>query len=621
MKSSFSSKIGRTVISTVILSIIGVLLFFETVQYLITEDLLYKELQVEAAEKASTIGSDLRESIWFINTRVQTNIMKSFLTQKKVLGVRVYGTITPEAIYGYVNSSDGTVKKSYGDPRRQDYLEAIAPVTYEGSVIGTVKVFLTKESITNSLDRYLSWAIWRMIILSILSATILVILLQKLLLAPLAKIHEATDRVRQGDYDHRIDYTVNNELGSIVGAFNKMTINLSDSIKMLHKKADENNELMSDLQKEMQNLDKATQAKDRFLSKVEHEFRTPMHSIMSFTKMLSPKTPEDKFNKYKKQIERSGNYLLQLIDGIIDLTQIEAKSDQHEKFSFSKLCHDTVEIYSGCVKSDLIEITLDYDSRLPSEFVGDPRRLKQLLNSMLNNSIKFTNHGSIHLEVKQLLRALDSTRLLITVTDTGTGIHPDALANIFPPEGHENDDSIPSHDGPGLGLSVLKKALRYLNGTIQVSSELNQGTKFEVTLDIENCEQLAEKTKNIEDSIAAGNLNILIVEDDSTNQLILEEFFSDLVVKYHIVENGQEAVDEIKNKDYDVVLMDIEMPVMDGFSATKCIRESGNSIPIIAVSAHIQKEHIAHAHDAGCNDFISKPINFERLKEMINNLV
>ncbi len=623
MKLIIPNKISFVVLFTVIIAIIASLQVVEAIQYYIAKERMFENLINEARQKAKAISVDLKESIWYINTRFQTDVMRSFLIHENALGIRVYGTITPEAILGFVKDGD-EVKTLHGDPKGNNYVEATSPIIYEGKEIGFVKIFLSKSSVEHTLSLYIQWSIWRASFLSLLIGVILIILLRKLLLIPLAKLYEATNRVRQGDYQYRIDFSASNELGAIADAFNKMVTNLSETVSKLQSQIVENNELMNDLQLEMNKTDRANSAKHQFLDNVQHEFRTPMNSVISFAKLLEKDLPEEKFNKYTDQIIRNGNYLLHLIDGIIDLTQFESGEiiEQHEDFSLYDLCKEVTESYKSCLKSDDIKLTFEYDERLDKYYISEPRRIRQLLINLMNNAVKFTNRGEIGLKVIQLFKTFDSTKIKIIIADTGSGIDAKILQQLFPSgKNHKNHAGTSIYEGPGLGLSIVKKSVRSLNGTIELKSDNKSGTIIEIMLDLENSDQSQFDVAEIKDTLSTRPINILIAEDDSTNQMILEEFFSDLCVSYKIVENGEDAVKEIGVNKYDIILMDIQMPIMDGLTATKLIREHGIHTPVIAVSAHIQKEHVSKAIESGCNEFITKPIDFDLLKFKINSLI
>ncbi|ALO14165.1 Aerobic respiration control sensor protein ArcB [Salinivirga cyanobacteriivorans] len=362
----------------------------------------------------------------------------------------------------------------------------------------------------------------------------------------------------------------------------------------------------------------ADRLKSAFLANMSHEIRTPMNAIIGFTDLLNEDdVDKDTREEYVELINSNSTHLLKLIDDIIDISKIEAgelKIDKTEidlKTLFNDLYHVQLEALKNANKSNKVE--LNYD--LPAEniaIVTDPMRLKQIMTNLISNSIKFTSEGTIRYGIT--IHDKDFVRFF--VTDTGVGMTDEKLTYIFDRFRQVEEHTSRQYQGSGLGLAISKQLVTLLGGEIWVESEIGKGTSFYFTLphQWEGDPQFEKAIEEKEEDI----YNVLIVEDDDTNYQLLKEILKPRNYRIFRAYDGIEALEINEDEDLDIILMDIQLPRMDGYEATQRIRQEDADLPIIAQTAYANYNDVVKSLDAGCNDFIAKPIKRKKLLAMID---
>ena len=360
----------------------------------------------------------------------------------------------------------------------------------------------------------------------------------------------------------------------------------------------------------------AVKAKQQFLSNMSHEIRTPMNAIIGFTKVVLKTELTPKQKEYLDAIKMSGDALIVLINDILDLAKVDAgkmtfvKTAFKMKSSVSAMLH----LFEPKIQEKNLKLVKEYDRKIPDVLVGDPVRLHQIILNLVSNAVKFTSKGKITVSVHLLYEDLEKVIIEFAVTDTGIGIPEDRLGKIF-----ENFQQASSHTsrlygGTGLGLAIVKQLIEPQGGTIRVKSEVGQGSTFSFTLSFLKTTAEAELENEITElDTEIKNIKVLVVEDIPLNQLLMKTLLDDFGFERDIAENGKVAIEKLKEKDYDVVLMDLQMPIMNGFEATEYIRKTMNSkIPIIALTADVTTVDLAKCKAVGMNDYLAKPVD-ERL--------
>jgi PAS domain S-box-containing protein len=360
----------------------------------------------------------------------------------------------------------------------------------------------------------------------------------------------------------------------------------------------------------------AVKAKQLFLSNMSHEIRTPMNAIIGFTKVMLKTDLSEKQQEYLKAIKLSGDALIVLINDILDLAKVDAGKMTFEQipFKMSLSIPAMIHLFEIKIQEKNLKLVKDYDTNIPDVLVGDPVRLHQIISNLLSNAIKFTSKGGITFSIRLIEEDKKKVIIEFAVSDTGIGIPEDKIEKIF--ENFQQGSSGTSRlfGGTGLGLAIVKQLVETQGGSIHVSSKINKGSTFSFTLSFQKTNAKA----NFEPEIAELdadiiNIKVLVVEDMPLNQLLMKTLLDDFEFECDIAANGKIAIAKMQTKSYDIILMDLQMPEMNGFEATEYIRNKMNShIPIIALTADVTTVDLAKCTSVGMNDYIAKPVD-ERL--------
>ncbi len=372
--------------------------------------------------------------------------------------------------------------------------------------------------------------------------------------------------------------------------------------------------------------EQAATAKTQFLSIMSHEIRTPMNAVIGLSHLLIEDDPRPDQLENLKTLQFSAENLLGLINDILDYNKIESGRLvlEHIDFSFRELMQRIVHSYSYQAREKSIHISLSIDDEIPEEVRGDSMRLSQVINNLLSNAVKFTDKGSVSVNV-QLLSSDEKGHLLrFEISDTGIGISSDKLDSIFEAFTQASTDTTRKYGGTGLGLAIVKRLLTLFKSEVTVESELGSGAKFTFDLLLERAENPKALQKQLENTDLKDHTaaKILVVEDNAVNRLMVEKFLRKWQIK-HIdhASNGVEALRKVYLERYDLILMDLQMPVMDGFEAAKAIRLMKDphylQVPIIALSASSLIEVKDQLEKNGLDDYISKPFNPHELSAKI----
>jgi len=362
---------------------------------------------------------------------------------------------------------------------------------------------------------------------------------------------------------------------------------------------------------------------------VSHELRTPMNAIMGFTDIVLSSDLSDANRKALSTVVTSSHSLMQIINDILDISKIEAG-----KFEFN-VCDFPLEQIIGLVlgnfsllaKEKKLELKCDISSDVPKALNGDAGRLRQILVNLVGNSIKFTQKGGVYINISVESRKDESISLLFAVKDTGIGIPKEKQGVIFDAFVQGDSSTTRYYGGTGLGLAICSRLVKMMRGEIWLESEVGKGSSFYVLIPFNmpvaqlDRKEVQPKSKSAPLVPEGRKLNVLVAEDNLANQQYYQMIFEQNSCDFEIAKDGREAVDIFSKKNFDVLLMDIQMPIMNGYEVTKAIREmerkSGGRIPIVGVTAYAMKEDRQKCLDVGMDDYLSKPVNEEILLETI----
>ena len=367
--------------------------------------------------------------------------------------------------------------------------------------------------------------------------------------------------------------------------------------------------------------------KETFLSNMSHEIRTPLNAIIGFTEILRKSDLGAQEKEYLKTIEKAGESLSTIINDILEISKIEAGMIDFEErpLSIKEILKSLKAMLAQKAKEKNIELSFECHNEVPDILLGDPTRLTQILINLIGNAIKFTQKGRVDLFVKLLTSKNEHYLIEFSVKDTGIGISEDKLKHIFQRFRQAESNITRKYGGSGLGLSISEQLIKLQGGEITVESVPNVGSTFTFTLPYIKTTQILsafeEKQEIFFDINEVRKLKILLAEDNELNVKLIVSLFSNNGLKAAIAENGKTAVEMIQKNDYDIVLMDMEMPEMNGYEATGVIRhELKSKIPIIAMTAHAMTGEREKCLKLGMNDYIAKPINVNLLFSKIYNI-
>ena len=369
----------------------------------------------------------------------------------------------------------------------------------------------------------------------------------------------------------------------------------------------------------------AMKAKQQFLSNMSHEIRTPLNSIIGFANVLLKTELGVQQKEFLKAIKTSGKSLNLLINDILDLAKVDAgkMSFEKEPFEIRKSIESILYSFDLKIKEKNLKLIKEYDSKIPKMLLGDSLRLNQIFLNILSNAVKFTQKGEITLNIKLLSETNENVTLEFVVTDSGIGIADDKLNLIFNLFEQAELSTANSYGGTGLGLAIVKQLIEVQGGSISLTSKLGEGSTFSFVLPFGRTEiKLEEEIEILKPDSEIKKLQVLVAEDVALNQLLIKMILSDFGFEYEIAENGKVAVEKLQTKTYDIVLMDLQMPEMNGFEATDYIRKTMKSkIPIIALTADVTTVDVKKCKEFGMDDYISKPIDENLLYSKIVELV
>jgi signal transduction histidine kinase/CheY-like chemotaxis protein len=603
---------------------------------------------IEIFSNIKTARTELKDNISLDTKLIADYLIPTFLFDDKSGANDILQKLEniPSIIYGAAFNPAGTIYAKYSSSASIDSLKSLSeilrlsenkneilitePVRSNGEILGSVVLIASTSTIHEKTKEHIG-SVLIILVISIFLAILLAFWLERIISGPILRLASVTRNIQETlDYSVRVKKESYDETGILYDGFNDMLQSIeSKKIErdIAQEKLQEERELLEirvlertkELNAAKEKAEESDKLKSAFLANMSHEIRTPLNAILGFSALIrdSSSTVEE-LEEYYKMMETSGNDLLNLIDDILDISRIEANQIKInlKETSITKLAEEVFSTFKQSLYTENPNnpvAPLFVAPRDKADFVlnTDPFRLKQILLNILNNAIKFTSEGFIEFcyspnEAK--------THLVFYIKDTGIGIAKNQQEKIFERFTKVADIKTKHYRGTGLGLSIALKLTQLLNGEINVESELNVGTVFYISFPLikELPPAIVQEHKQRDESLAflSGKV-ILIVEDVEFNYRYLEIILSkNQDLKLIWAKNGIEAVDFCKkNPEINLVLMDIQLPGMNGLEATKLIKIGNRNIPIIAQTAYAMPSDIESCRNAGCDDVIVKPIN------------
>jgi len=504
---------------------------------------------------------------------------------------------------------------------RDGHLELHLPVSLEGRKAGELILFASEASVRAGLSRNVFFALS----MALVSATLSGFFARAIVRGMLGPLHDLEQTIAQvgrtKDFSVRVTPRSNDELGELTRGFNALLGELQDYDRTLKQ-------TLSELTTARDAAEEANVVKSQFLANMSHEIRTPLNGVLAMAQVLSTSALNPTQAEQLEVIQKSGATLLSVLNDLLDLSKIEAGRMELEAapFDIEEVAQGAYATFTSVANTSGVSFSMSIDEAAKGLWRGDSVRVRQVLYNLISNALKFTNHGEVRVEIAGVSRP-GGKALSVSIRDTGIGIAPQALSTLFDKFIQADNSMTRRFGGTGLGLTICKQIVELMEGSISVESQLGEGTQFQVLLPLAWLGPVSplpappSAAQQVEANILEG-LRILAAEDNATNQLVLKTVLHSLGLQPVIVNNGRQAVEVLSRERFDLVLMDIQMPEMDGVAATREIRrrETGAGMartPIVALSANVMKHQVAEYLAAGMDAHLAKPLGIAELYDTL----
>lgn len=595
----------------------GIQLFFE---YSASKELIQKELR--RIEK--TFSPTLTNALFIFDEDLINVTIKGILENPVVEGIEFFDdkdNLLRSGGSSIIDREDASLFHSFDLIYNENNFK-----------VGTVRIYSDSNVILKKIESSISLILINTFFETTILFLVIVFFLKKFLADPMRIF---SDQIRRLDTENlkaiSIDYPYENELTELQHIFNYLINNLRLSNRKLKEHQDALEKTISDRTKELSKANtralSALKTKSEFLANMSHEIRTPLNGIIGMAQLLEDKEIDSESKEYISTIKGSSDVLLTVINDILDFSKIEAGKLTTETscFDLHLVIIEVTNLFQRQLNSNFVRFDLTMTKNVPKFICTDQVRLKQILINLISNAVKFTTKGKVALLVDSCVTENSDNKIKFVLSDTGIGISEDAQEGLFDSFTQADSSTTRKYGGSGLGLSISKSLVELLGGTISIKSTLEVGSTFSFNILTKSPSEQDLSSYKVDEIVAHDNLakeyplKILVAEDNLINQKIITKFLNKLGYEIDMANNGFEAINMVKEKKYNLIFMDMQMPEMDGIEATIKIRQErlNIGIQIVAMTANVLPEDRQKCFDAGMNDFMPKPVKLKKLREIL----